>query len=257
MSYFGSRSRYICLVLGILAVVFGKCGIASADLWTDGGFEGSLGWTGSDTFVGETATAGAAVNGATFFTLVHDDLITESGTWIEDSTRAFEGDRMFWLRDYDDPDTICVGHRFTGILEAGVNYQLKFNFAAFDPDTPGGTTSLVTKPIAEVMHNDGTGNVIEELPVSFSNGDDRDPDAGTYAEFAVSNWNNLQWFEATVNFVAPEDNGQPVYIWASMTNDSAGMLLDGISLVAVPEPTTAGLLLALLTVVGTQRRRRA
>ena len=225
MSCFGPKCRYVCVVFAILATLAGKCRLASADLWVDGGFESSLGWTGSDNFLGETATAGAAANGATFFTLVHDELITESGTWIEDSTRAFEGDRMFWLRDYNDPDTICVGHRFTGILKAGASYQLKFNFAAFDPDTPGGSNSLVTKPIAEVMRNDGSANEIKELPVSFSNGTVRNPDAGTFAEFPVSSWNNLQWFEATVNFIAPPDNGQPVYIWTSMTNDSAGMLL--------------------------------
>lgn len=232
-----------------------------ADLWEDGGFEGSLGWNGSAGFAtaSNMATEGAEVNGATRYTLVHDDLLTESGKWVEDPTRAFEGNRMFWLRPYDDPDTICVGHRLTNILNPGTTYELKFNLAAFDENVPAGSTAI-TKPVTEITAwdpNSGTDGafVTSELPVSFSDGQTRDPVANTFGEFQLQDWDNLSWTTATTIFTAPESNGQSIYVWTSMTNDSAGMLLDGITLRAVPEPST-GIVVAAMGLLGLLIRRR-
>ena len=232
-------------------------GTVRADLWTDGGFEGNLGWTGTDSFMGESATIGAAANQATFYSLVHGDLITESGVWVDDPTRAFAGDRMFWLRNYDDPDTICVGHRLNNVLVAGESYKLTFSFAAFNPDFSAGSNTEFTKPAIEVMAYDDTATafVAKEQKITFSNGSVRNPATNSYSSFALSDWNNLQWHEATATFDAPESNGRPVYVWASMTNDSAGMLLDNVVLQAVPEPTSVGVG-ALLVVGLTFRRRR-
>lgn len=163
---------------------------------------------------------------------------------------------MFWLRPYNDPDTICVGYRFNSILEAGVTYQLSFNFAAFDEGTPSGSSTLTTKPVAEVTSLNSAGAFeTSELLVEFDDGSIADPDNGVYAEFPIQDWDNLTWMTATATFVAPEDNGREIYVWASMTNDSNGMLLDGITLTAIPEPA-AGMLLFSMAAIGALRRRR-
>lgn len=242
----------------LLTISLANPSIAAADLWEDGGFESSFGWNPITDFNGATnsATDGAAPNEAIRYTMIHDNLLTESGKWVEDPTRALEGDRMFWLRPYDDPDTICVGHRFNSVLEAGVTYQLSFNFAAFDEGTPGGSSTLTTKPVAEVTSLNSAGAFeTAELVVEFDDGSTADPDNGVFAEFPIQDWNKLTWRTATATFVAPADNGREIYVWASMTNDSNGMLLDGITLRAIPEPA-AGMLLMSLATIATLRRRR-
>ncbi len=246
----------ICAIFLSLATL--NPSTARADLWEDGGFESDFGWNPVDSFVGaaNSATEGAAPNQATFFTLIHDDLITESGKWVEDSSRAYEGDRMFWLRPYDDPDTICVGHRFNNVLQEGITYELSYKFAAFDENNSGGSSTLTTKPVAELSSFDTAGNFgTTELAMSFDDGTVTNPNTNTFSEFPVQDWNNLTWMTATATFVAPPSNGQAIYVWASMTNDSNGMLIDGITLRAVPEPT-AGFIVAAMGMLTLVSRRR-
>ncbi|MEL7497048.1 MAG: hypothetical protein AAFN77_05520 [Planctomycetota bacterium] len=251
--------KKIALAIGTLAwLFFVPTHNVNADLWTGGGFEGGLGWTGTDLFMGETATEGAAPGAARFFDMMDPDMITESGTWIEDSSRTYEGDRMFWLRDYNDPDTICAGRRFNG-LTAGDVYDLKWSFAAFNPNNPTGTSTLTSKPIVEVMTWDTTiGDwVLWEPKLYLSDGQVSDPLGGNQVEYELQDWDNLNWTQSTSRFAIPELNGRPMYLWVSMTNDSNGLLIDGITFTAVPEPaalTLSGLALLLMGCVRIRKR---
>lgn len=238
----------------VLAIVCLIPQVACADLW-QGGFESNLGWTGSNTFVSAGATEGAAENGARFFDFIDSDTISESGVWIEDGTRAHAGDRFFWIRDYNDPDTICVGKRFNGLV-AGQWYDLDWHFAAFDPDNPAGGTQ-VSKPIVEVMSWDAAASdwVLSEPVMNFSDGNVTDYENGIVTEYQVQDWDNLAWTKSSSRFAIPELNGQPLYVWVSMTNDSAGLLIDSISFQAVPEPSSM-FLASLFLWLGVARRKR-
>ncbi|MFK7818030.1 MAG: hypothetical protein AB8G99_04895 [Planctomycetaceae bacterium] len=218
-------------------------------------FEGDLGWTGADSFLGSTATEGVAPNDASFFDFVGTDVITESGVWIEDAARAYQGDRMFWLRPYNDPDTICVGGRVSAAVE-GTEIEYKFNFAAFDPTQPGGDPNTFSKPEIEVMSWDGTDWVITTPVINFSDGQITDLSNSLVAEYEVGDWDDLAWHEATTTITVPDLNGQPLYLWASMTNDSNGMLLDNIRIAQTPEPGSLFMLAFLAGPLLQHRRRR-
>ncbi len=244
-------------ILLMLSVALFWAGQANADLWSGGGFEGSLGWTGTDSFMGQSATLGAAPNGARFYDFIDSNMITEAGTWIEDSSRTFEGNRMFWLQNYNDPDTICAGFRFNNVLTSGATYKMEWSFAAFNPNNPTGSSTLTSKPIVEVMSWDSTlGDwVLTEPVMQMSDGQTSDPLGGNTVEYTLQDWDNLNWVTATSLIVAPESNGQAIYIWASMTNDSNGLLIDGIRFTAIPEPASWTLTGLALSVLMTRRRR--
>lgn len=228
-----------------------------ADLWLDGGFEGDTGWTGASTFEGQTATVGAAANEARFFDFINVDTISESGVWIDDASRAYEGDRFFWLRNYADPDTICVGYRFD-TLTTGASYQLDWQFAAFDQANPDGDAGITSKPVVEVMSRNAANTewLLSEPKLEFGDGQTADPENGDYVEYAVQDWDAISWTSASSTIVAPEANGQPIYIWVSMTNDSNGLLIDGVTLTAVPEPASCTLATLALMLISTRRSRR-
>lgn len=249
-----SRALFISILFLLPAV--GQRSV-HADLW-QGGFETNLGWTGTDLFMGETATEGPAVNAARFFDFIDSDTIAESGVWIEDATRTYEGNRMYWLRDYNDPDTICLGKRFTG-LTPGEVFDLEWHFAAFDPDNPNGTSALTSKPIVEVMSWDSSISdwVLSEPVLNFGDGQTTDYDNGIVTEYEVQDWDNLTWTSATSRFEVPELNGQPLYVWVSMTNDSAGLLVDSITFTAVPEPGSMVFLsFAMMALAGRRKRSK-
>jgi len=257
-----------------LAVLLGfTCCRADADLWIDGGFEGnevnSVGWTGTDSFhTATSATIGAAASGATFNTFIHDELVTESGTWVQDSAHSYSGDRMFWLNDYDDPDTICVGHQFNNLV-AGQKLRLTWNFAAFNPVVSGGSSTNFVKPAVELSYRDSVTNNFEVIDqvIDFGSGGTSDPSIDDYDMFALQDWNNLSWDSATSIIDVPETNGQEITIWVSYLSDAdprntlpnsniGGLLIDNIALVAVPEPTMVTLTGLLMLGLGTCRRRK-
>lgn len=220
-------------------------------------FEGSVGWTGTDSFIGETATNGAAPNGARFFDFIGTNVISEAGVWIDDPSRAFEGDRMFWLQPYNDPDTICVGGRVDGAIECSeVTFQ--FNFAAFDLNHPTGDSNTFSMPAVEIMSWDSASSswAIETATINFDDGQVTNPATGEEAEYAVGDWDNLQWYEGTSTFKVPVLNNRPLYLWTSMTNDSNGLLIDNIRIAQVPEPSSLALVLVGSLLAGTRRRRR-
>lgn len=225
--------------------------------------EGSLGWKGDSRFMGFAATEGAAPNSATFYTLIGNNWLTESGVWVEAPRYTSEGQRMFWLRNYNDPDTICVGQRFTNSTATGSQlvpgryYQLSWDFAAFNPDAPFGDARRFSRPLMEVMSWNPAASRwdVVEIPLLFSNGTSSDPNQGLFQSFALGDWKALEWHTARAYFQAPAATGQPVFLWASMTGDSQGMLLDNIRLVSIPEPSGLMLpVLACLTLLHRQRR---
>ena len=244
-------------VISMIALMTGISANAQADLWLEGGFEGDTGWTAADLFQGQTATNGADPLGARYYDLIGGNMISESGVWIEDATRAYEGNRFFWIRNYADPDTICVGYRFN-TLTSGASYKLDWQFAAFDDSNPDGDPTITSKPIVEVMSRNAANTdwLYSEPVLNFGDGQTADPENGNFVEYAVQDWDAISWTSASSTFVAPEANGQPLYIWVSMTSDSNGLLIDGITLTAVPEPASCTLATLALMLISTRRMRR-
>jgi hypothetical protein len=147
-----------------------------------------------------------------------------------------------------------VGGRVTAAVEgAEINY--KFNFAAFDPTQPDGDLNTFSMPAIEVMSWSGSEWIITTPTITFSDGQITDPANNIVAQYAVGDWDDLDWHEASMSITVPELNGQPLYLWSSMTNDSNGMLLDNIRIAQTPEPSSL-ILMAMVAVPMVQRRRR-
>lgn len=256
------------LWLGVGAVILGSSGVALGNnLWENPGFEDTTtGWTGADTFLGHPATNGPTANNAFFYTFISPYHVTESSIWVQDAARAPEGSRFLYLNHYNDPDTICTGQVFTvnntGVghsLVQGQQYELTWQFAAMDKDTPGGSSSLLATPRAEVSYFASGTNafVVDELDLSLSDGGSSHF-GNPMPSYTAQDYQALVWITATARFTAPSDQNN-LTVWVSMTGDStSGMAVDNVSLTAVPVPEPGALWLAgaALAGVGGRRRRR-
>ena len=104
------RVRFSSLIgRGVLIFVLlaGLQTSARADLW-QGGFETNLGWTGTDLFMGETATEGPAPNAARFFDFIDSDTIADRIEKLRRESKA-RSDAALRSAVRAAPDVIQIG----------------------------------------------------------------------------------------------------------------------------------------------------
>ena len=246
------------LALGVLA----PSAHAQVNLIANGSFEAGV-WDGTASFV-DSNNASALM----FWNNQASSWVPDSNsTWVQDATRASDGSRFVWLgppgAPYNEANTYVsqtvpvLGTGAPGTaLVAGAMYHLSLDHAFFDPNDP--TNS---------MNMDSTLQIYYMLGNAMNMGDPNNPmltdnpstltalltDTGT-----TESWASVHWTQAGVDFQMPDTTGYDylrIFIAAPANGGSTpsmGVLVDNVSLVAVPEPSS----LLLLGVAFAIRRRR-
>lgn len=264
--------------LGIALTLLVSSTTSSAqNLVQNGGFENGA-YVGGNTFVDNLNSLSL-----TFPTSGHENAGntlnywgTDSAQWIQDGTRATEGNRFLWLAG---GGTYCAGQELTfGVgqtLEGGATYRFAFDFAAvnFNGGVPGDSTNLgnsgQTGGRIELNWVDSTGSILSQLG-SYETGQLTNGFAGgpLTLQTAVA-WNDLQlsvgtvgsgWNRGFVDVTLPgagPSGATGVLVSFSNSNDqtnNTGLAIDNASVVLIPEPGSSLLLGAAL--VAMFRRRR-
>ena len=127
-------------------------------------------------------------------------------TWIEDASRAAEGNRFVWLSpsnqnwNYAVVQDLVVGAAAgAGIdLVSGKQYRITINCAAFHPHQPAGSSAFTARPILEYRYQDSNNqNVFAQLPAIDSATSQPAP------HYPAQSWDGLGWRTVTATFTAP------------------------------------------------------
>jgi hypothetical protein len=254
---FQASVRSVChLVAGVIPV-FALVSASGTELLTNGSLETGT-WVGSYDFIDTN-------NATQLWTtpqLLNGWRTSNHSVWINDPTRAADADRFVWLQhSKGNATTITQDLRYytsgdsTTSIVGGSTYQLSLDFAYFDPGDVNGTNSMQSS--LQVFYRLGT-----DL-------DDADPftdtellmDFGSVSPWAdLSGGSGLTWYNGSMTFTLPSIVGYDfmrIYIASpqdSIATPSRGVLIDHLSLSAVPEPS-ALLALGSLGVLSLRRRR--
>jgi hypothetical protein len=159
--------------------------------------------------------------------------------WIEDATRATEGNRFLYIPITGE----CAAQGFNlsnGIVSSCKTYKITFDGAGFNHLNPNGGVGLSAFTL-EAKYADANSNPM--LAVLDRRGF-TDVQTGQAAPNPVvpSAWNNLAWKRMTTYFTLPDApvGATKIQIFISNSNQIAGatqgIVIDNIVLEAVPEP---------------------
>lgn len=231
----------------------------AANLFTNSSFESGT-WGGSQSFV-DSSNATSLSNSSTTISGWTTNI---GSTWVQDSSRATDANRMLWLGPPSVGTNDCISQKVSLFgsgdpslqLVASNRYTLTVDYALFDPNDP--TASLPGQSTFQVYYLLGTN----------AGGDN--PFTQTFllnTTDIVSPWSNglggsgLDWNQATLTFDLPSTAGYDYMKFflsapkATASVQSRGVLIDNSSLaLAIPEPGSL-LLLAALAIFGKRRRR--
>ena len=219
-------------------------------------------WEGNQSFVDST-------NATTllYWNNVADRWTPNSGsTWVQDSLRATDGNRMVWLGAPTSNSETYISQPIStlsagGALLSQTNYHLELDYDFFDPTDPMG-----------MMPMDSTIQIYYTLGYYMFMGDPNMPmlmdDFSRTVLFTdtgmTDSWMNgaaMNWRTAGIDFTTPDLTGYDylrLYIVAprnTVQTPSMGVLVDNISLSPVPEPGSL-LTLGLAGLMGVWRRRQ-
>ena len=228
----------------------------------NGSFE-SGNWSGTQAFV-EPNNASTLL----YWNNVVSKWTPNSGsTWVQDSLRASDGNRMVWLGPPTSSSETYISQPVStlsagGSLQSNTAYRLTLDYDFFD----------LTDPSAG-MAMDSTINVYYVLGTYMFMGDPEMPmlmddsftktslysDTGTIDSWL--NGANMNWTTASIDFQTPNLTGYDylrVFISApqnSVPTPSMGVLVDNVSLSAAPVPEPGSALLLSLGALLVRRRR--
>lgn len=243
-----AKAAWLCLGLLVLAAP-----ASGANLFTNASFENGA-WGGSQSFVNSN-------NATTLFnsssTLTGWTTVIGS-TWVQDPTRATDANRMLWLGPPSVGSFVCASQKvnvFTSgdpslQLVANNRYNLLLDYSFFDPNDPtAALAGLSTFTAYYVLGTNAGGDDPFSQTTLFTN------------TGSVSNWNALQWNQASISFDMPNIAGYDYIKFflsapkATAFVQSRGVLIDNASLSLVPEPGSLILCGTLLSLAAHRRRR--
>lgn len=238
------------LSLGLLVVT---SPVSGANLFTNASFESGT-WGGSQSFV-DPNNATTLFNSSS--TLTGWTTVIGS-TWVQDTTRATDANRMLWLGPPSVGAWDCASQKVSLFssgdpslqLVANNRYNLLVDYSFFDPNDP--TAALVGLSSFTAYYVLGTN----------AGGDDPFSQTTLFTNTgSVSNWNALQWNQASISFDLPNIAGYDYIKFflsapkATASVQSRGVLIDNASLSLVPEPGSLILCGTLLGLAAHRRRR--
>jgi hypothetical protein len=257
-----ARHPILCLLgLALVSLVAGQRVHAQTNLITNGSFEAGA-WGGTDSFV----NSNNASNLLFWNTQVASWIPDSNSTWVQDPTRASDQNRMVWLgppgAPYNQPITYIAQTVSVAGLTAGQSYHLALDYDFLDPTDPNGLAAMNSTMQVYYM----LGNAMDMGGGNFMLMDDTNTKTGLLSEMGMTgSWNNaggLQWTQDGVDFTMPGLSSYDylrIFIAAPPNGGatpSMGVLVDNVSLVAVPEPGSLLLTsMGLLGVLSLRRRR--
>lgn len=243
--------------LGLALMWLAAMTAQAANLFTNSSFENGA-WGGGQSFV----DANNATSLSNSSTTINGWTTNLGSTWVQDSSRVTDANRMLWLGPPSVGTNVCISQKVNLFgsgdpslqLVANNRYTLTVDYALFDPNDP--TAALPGLSTFQVYYLLGTN----------AGGDD--PFSQTFllnTTDVVSPWSNglggsgLDWSQATLSFDLPSTAGYDYMKFflsapkATASVQSRGVLIDNSSLaLAIPEPGA----LMLLTALAFQGRRR-
>jgi hypothetical protein len=227
MNFFCNSKKAILLTLCLPNVIYAQ------NLFTNGSFE--LG-----NFNGNATIVAPANNADDSGSTDISDWSRDNGVfWIEDATRASNGNRFLYIPILGN----CSAQGFNlsnGIVSSCKTYKITFDGAGFDHLNPNGGVGLSAFTL-EAKYADANG--IALLAVLDRRGF-TDVQTGQAAQNPVvpSAWNSLAWKRMTTYFTLPDApaGANKIQIFISSSNQIAGatqgIVIDNVVLEAVPEP---------------------
>jgi hypothetical protein len=227
MNLFCNYRKAIWLTFCLPNVIFAQ------NLFTNGSFE-------SGNFNGNATMVSPANNADDSGNLDISDWSRDNGVfWIEDATRASEGNRFLYIPVAGECSAQGL-NLSNGAISSCKTYKITFDGAGFDHLNPNGGVGLSAFTL-EAKYADANSNPI--LAVLDRRGF-TDVQTGQPAQNPVipSAWNNISWKRMTTYFTLPDApaGANKIQIFISNSNQIAaatkGILIDNIVLEAVPIP---------------------
>ncbi|MGI8604629.1 MAG: choice-of-anchor A family protein [Verrucomicrobiales bacterium] len=220
-------------IWGSLSSLGGSNSPTAENLVRNGSFETGPGWNnGPNWFPNSTHPNKRAARADIVNAGVIDNWGSENMTWVEDGTRAAEGNFFVYLH----PSAQGSNHRVTqnlivgdlpgaGInLVSGRSYRVTFNCAAFHPYLASGHPDYTVMPQFEFQYqNPGNQTVIGQMPLIDS------ATSVTVSPSAAQNWDDLQWRTVTGTFTAPavSSSSANLGLWVSLIKGSTNSITSG------------------------------
>ncbi len=263
MATVSSRFRLVPgLCLAVMLALVSQRAHAQANLITNGSFE-SGNWDGSTSFVDP--------NNATALLFWNNQVASwtpNSGSdWIQDPTRASNLNRFVWLGPPGSSTPTFISQTVyvngngnpAAALVTGATYHIGLDIDFFNQSDPNNTMGMMSTVQVyfelgnAMVMGDPNSPMLSENPSTLTN--------LITASGTTDGWATIHWTSTGADFVMPDTTGYDylrIFIAApqdSGNSPSVGVLVDNVSLVAVPEPGSLMLGCAAVAIFGWRRRR--
>lgn len=247
------------LRLGLALMWLATVPVQAANLFTNSSFEDGT-WGGGQSFV----DANNATSLSNSSTTINGWTTNIGSTWVQDSSRVTDANRMLWLGPPSVGTNDCISQKVNLFgsgdpslqLVANNRYTLTVDYALFDPNDPtAAQPGLSTFQVYYLLGTNAGGDNPFTQTFLLNTTD------------IVSPWSNglggsgLNWTQATLTFDLPSTAGYDYMKFflsapkATASVQSRGVLIDNSGLaLAIPEPGSLVLLTSLAFIA--RRRRR-
>jgi hypothetical protein len=216
-------SRYYLIVFALASFVAGNFfGTSNGSLILNGGFEspdpGSLGYSFPP--IGES---GGPLHGPSTdfkWTVLSGNVEVVNASYFASPFSAFEGIRVL------DLNGSTAGSIYQGFsTNLGVTFEVTFSYSS---NSSGENRSAFVDVFSDLMDIDGS-------RISLTGGNN--PLFHAFSHANGTTGQGPDWQSKTLSFVG---TGSTLYLrFASTNGDSGGIILDGVSVTAIPEPSSA------------------
>ncbi len=218
------------LLLGSLSQIGGAATSYGSNVLPNGSFESGSGWNNGPNWFPSSdhpnrAQARTNIQGSGYVS----SWSVDKGDWIQDASRATDGNRFLYLYPTDQSWNFCIGQNI-GVssttnasmpLRAGRNYRISFDCVPFNPSLPDGQSASPGQPAVEFTYTNTSGNSVYGELYNLT-----DETTGLApGMMPATSWSSPAWRRISAYFTAPSTSSSNRYmtLWVSLLKGVGGV----------------------------------